>query len=111
LAQNKFSVYEDGKAQTISDFRRVDLDRSQPTAPRGTWSMVAEDISDNTTPFDGRFYVLVLDDLHVDPGHSGEVRRMASHFIDHYLSCAEPAYSSVQPSTFATRMWASPSTA
>jgi VWFA-related protein len=91
LARDDFSVNEDGTAQTISDFRLVNLDGSQPTAPRATWPNVEEDVSDNAIPFDGRVYVLLLDDLHVDPALSGEVRRRATRFVEHYLADGDMA--------------------
>ena len=37
----------------------------------------------NAQPFNGRIYVLVLDDLHTKPERAGRVREVATRFIEH----------------------------
>ena len=63
LKKDDFQVFEDGKPQAISAFTLVDIPIERASAavsPRRRSSPT----SSNEQPFDGRVYVMVLDDLH-----------------------------------------------
>ena len=64
LTRDDFEVFEDGKPQKIDTFSLVDLpSRSRGDRRRGPGNPA--DTRTNREPFDGRVYVIVLDDLDV----------------------------------------------
>jgi VWFA-related protein len=84
LEKEDFSILEDGKPQAISTFTMVEI----PTAPRetaGTRPRVEPDIATNTPEFDGRLFVLVLDDLQTAFVNTGRVRAAAARFAERYV--------------------------
>ena len=90
LTQADFEVYEDGKRQVPSVFALVDL----PLPPPGGGSKTADVESDVRTTarrFDGRLYVLVLDDLHTTINRTPVVRNAARKFIQDYLNTGDLA--------------------
>jgi VWFA-related protein len=91
LSKDDFRVFEDGMPQTITDFGLVNLEPPEQPEPVSVWRNVEPDVSSNAKPFDGRLYVLVLDDLHVEPRLTGDVGRGARRFIEHYLTDGDMA--------------------
>jgi VWFA-related protein len=84
LTKDDFEVFEDGVAQTVTTFSAVDVPIE--IEPGGRFATPAEsDVASNERPFDGRVYVMVLDDLHVDALRSQNVKQAARQFIDRYL--------------------------
>jgi VWFA-related protein len=91
LTQDDFQIFEDGKPQPISAFSTVDIPVER--APRPLYSPQAiepdvetiETIETNERPFDGRVYVMVVDDLHTYVGRSSRVRAAARQFIEQHL--------------------------
>jgi VWFA-related protein len=80
LRKEDFTVLEDGKPQTIDLFNQIDIpyERPEPAAPLP----VPLDVQTNAHPFDGRVYVLVMDELHTTPSRSLLVRAAARRFIE-----------------------------
>ncbi len=94
LTKDDFTILDDGKPQPVAAFTFVDipLERADgPSAPgptaaaRPTASRVAPDVKTNERPFDGRVYILVLDDLHTTPEWSNQVKKTAQLFIERNL--------------------------
>jgi VWFA-related protein len=85
LQKEDFQVLEDGKPQTIAGLSFVDLpiDRTNRVSLPG--GPVPPDIQSNERPFDGRVYVMVLDDLHVGADRTTSVKVAARQFIERYL--------------------------
>ena len=83
LTQADFEVYEDGKRQVPSVFALVD----PPLPPPSTSKTpdVESDVRTTSRRFDGRLYVLVLDDLHTLVTRTPVVRSAARKFIQDYL--------------------------
>ena len=84
LAKEDFEVFEDGKPQTPSVFSLVDIPIERPLTSYGT-QPVEPDVRSITRSFDGRLYVVVLDDLHTSALRSQLVRDAAKRFIQHYV--------------------------
>ena len=84
LRKEDFQVLEDGKPQTISAFSFVDIAVERDARP-SLAGPVEPDVQSNDRPFDGRVYVMVLDDLHVDPVRSAQVKQAARQFIERNL--------------------------
>ena len=66
LTKDDFQVFEDGKRQTISTFSLVDIPIERADRPLFATRPIEPDVKTNERPFDGRVYVMILDDLHVD---------------------------------------------
>ena len=80
LQREDFTVLEDGKPQSIDLFHRIDIpyERPEPLAP----APVPLDVKNNAVPFEGRVYVIVLDELHTSIQGSLLVRAAARRFIE-----------------------------
>jgi VWFA-related protein len=92
LTQEDFEVYEDGKPQKVALFSQVvipvdRLERFTTTDARP----VVPDVRTNAKPFEGRIYVILLDDYHVGALRSAHVKRAATEFIDKYLGANDVA--------------------
>ncbi len=87
LTASDFEILEDGRAQTVSTVRAVDLPIGRPTsgdvAPGAAPG--ALDALSNEQAHNARLYVLVMDDLHTDARRSARVRGLARRFITTYL--------------------------
>lgn len=85
LARGDFEVLEDGKPKTPSVFSLVDLPSERPLTPSFATQPVEPDVRSTARSFDGRLYVLVLDDLHTTTLRSQLVRDAAKRFIQQYV--------------------------
>jgi len=85
LRQEDFQVFEDGKRQTIANFSVVDIPIERADRPLYSTEPIEPDVESNEKPFEGRIYVLVLDDLHVDALRSQNVKAAARQFIERRL--------------------------
>jgi VWFA-related protein len=85
LKKEDFQVLEDGKAQTISVFTHVDIPVERADRPLFAESPIEPDVKTNEKPFDGRVYVMVIDDLHTRFGRSVRVKAAAKQFIERRL--------------------------
>ena len=84
LTPADFEVREDGKPQRVDLAAFIDL--PIPTAATAAENVVTRDVRTNATPFEGRLYVIVLDDLHTGPTRSMAVRQEAGRFIRRYVA-------------------------
>ncbi len=85
LTAEDFQVFEDGKRQTISNFVLVDIPVERAERPLFASKPIEPDVQSNETPFEGRIYVMILDDLHVAALRSQRVRYAARQFIERNL--------------------------
>ena len=85
LRKDDFEVFEDGKPQTPSVFSLVDLPIERPLTPSFATQPVEPDVRSTVRSFDGRLYVVVLDDLHTSTLRSQLVRDAAKRFIQQYV--------------------------
>src|SRR5712692_4371747 len=85
LKKEDFQVLEDGKAQTINTFTMVDIPVERADRPLFAASPIEPDVKTNEKPFDGRVYVMVIDDLHTRFGRSVRVKTAAKQFIERRL--------------------------
>src|SRR6267143_674627 len=74
LKKEDFQVLEDGKAQVVSAFTMVDIPVERADRPLFASAPIEPDVKTNEKPFDGRVYVMVIDDLHTRFGRSEERR-------------------------------------
>jgi VWFA-related protein len=85
LKKDDFQVFEDGKPQNISTFSVVDIPIERADRPLFAARPIEPDVQSNERPFDGRVYVMILDDLHVDALRTQRVRQSARQFIERNL--------------------------
>ena len=63
LKREDFEIYEDGVQQDISAFTQVNLPIEKPEPlPLQATKAIPPDVVTNARPFDGRVYVIILDD-------------------------------------------------
>ena len=78
LKKEDFEVFEDGKPQKIDTFSLVEIPLERQDRFRFIDRPITADVRSNRRPFDGRLYVIVLDDLDVSPIRTGMVREDGS---------------------------------
>jgi VWFA-related protein len=85
LTKDDFQVYEDGTAQAIEHFSSVDIPIERPDPPLFATAPIEPDARSNRREFDGRIYVLVLDDLNTHFARSMRVRAAARQFLERHF--------------------------
>ena len=85
LKKEDFQVLEDGKSQVITNFTLVDIAVDKDTKPLFAAAPIEPDVRTNEKPFEGRVYVMVVDDLHTKFGRSSRVKLAAKQFIERRL--------------------------
>jgi VWFA-related protein len=86
LTKDDFQVFEDGKPQSVSIFSLVDLPIELSDPPLFAPVPIEPDVVSNAKEFDGRVFVLVLDDLSTHPARSLRVRAAARQFIERHVA-------------------------
>ncbi len=85
LKKEDFQVLEDGKPQNIATFSVVDIPVERYDRPLFAANPIEPDVRTNERPFDGRVYVMVVDDLHTLFGRGARVKVAAKEFIQKHL--------------------------
>jgi VWFA-related protein len=85
LKKEDFQVLEDGKAQTINAFTFVDIPLERADRPLYASTPLEPDVRTNEHAFEGRVYVMVIDDLHTRFGRTQRVKLAAKQFIERRL--------------------------
>jgi len=85
LKREDFQVFEDGKPQTISTFTHVDIPIERFDRPLYAASPIEPDVRTNERSFDGRVYVMVIDDLHTRFSRTQRVKIAARQFVEQRL--------------------------
>ena len=91
LTTADFTVTEDGKPQTITAFSTVNLPVARPDAPLYSPTAIEPDVRSNREEFNGRVFVLVMDDLNTHPQRTSRVRTAAKQFIERYMGANDLA--------------------
>ena len=100
LTRDDFEVFEDGKPQKVEMFSYVELPVERPDRFAVLGRPVSTDARSNARAFDGRVYVLVLDDVDISPLRTSVVKRSAREFIDRHFGAndlASVVYTSGRP--------------
>jgi VWFA-related protein len=85
LTKDDFQILEDGKPQTLTAFSMVDIPIERVDPPLFSKTAIPPDVVTNRTPFEGRIFVLVVDDLHTRFNHTSRTRAAARQFVERYV--------------------------
>ena len=85
LTRDDFQVIEDGKPQALTAFSMVDIPIERSDPPLFSKTAIPPDVATNRTPFEGRVFVLVIDDLHTRFTRSARSRAAARQFVERYV--------------------------
>jgi VWFA-related protein len=91
LTKDDFEVYEKGKLQTVSVASLVDIPVERFDPPLFKAKPIEPDVRSNRKEFDGRVFVIVLDDLNTSFARSARVKLAARQFIERYLGANDIA--------------------
>lgn len=91
LTKDDFEVFEDGRPQKIEMFSHVDI----PTERIDRFLIgdrpVTSDMRSNRRQFDGRVYLIVLDDLDISPFRTATVKKTAREFVERHFGANDMA--------------------
>jgi VWFA-related protein len=87
LRRDDFEVLEDGVPQDVTAFTQVDIpiERAEP-APLQARTVIEPDVISNARPFEGRVYVIILDDKHTAALRTPQTKKAAEQFITRYMA-------------------------
>ena len=91
LTRDDFEVFENGKPQKIDTFSMVEIPVEKPTEFVYEGRPVVADTQTNRKPFDGRVYVIVLDDLDVSAMRSTPLKDAARKFVREFMGANDLA--------------------
>ncbi len=91
LTAADFQVLEDGKPQKVDAFSFVNIPVERRARPLFAKAPIEPDVANNLEGYDGRVYVLVLDDLHTQPLRSQRAKQAARAFIQRYIGANDTA--------------------
>ena len=91
LTKDDFQVFEQGKPQTVSVASLVDIPVEKFDPPLFKTKPIEPDVRSNRKEFDGRVFVIVLDDLNTSFSRSARVKLAARQFIERYLGANDVA--------------------
>jgi VWFA-related protein len=91
LAAADFQVLEDGKPQKVDAFSFINIPVERQARPLFAKAPIERDVADNITGYDGRVYVIVLDDQHTHPLRSQRLKVAARQFVTRYMGANDTA--------------------
>jgi VWFA-related protein len=91
LAQGDFEVFEDGKPQQVRVFSLVNIPVERAARPLFANQPIEPDVQTNASGYNGRVYLIVLDDVHTHPLRALRVRLAARQFVQRYLGANDVA--------------------
>lgn len=91
LTKDDFLVSEAGKSQTVSVCSLVDIPVEKFDPPLFKTAAIEPDVKNNKKEFDGRVFVIVLDDLNTAFQNTARTRLAARLFVERYLGANDVA--------------------
>jgi len=86
-----FEVLEDGKVQKVAAFSLVNIPVERQQRPLFAAAPIEPDVQNNITGYDGRVYVIVLDDQHTHPLRAARTKNAARQFVQRYMGANDTA--------------------
>jgi VWFA-related protein len=81
LRQEDFEVLEGGRPQKLTTFTHVELPSARFDQPTFSTEPIEPDVVSNEQPFDGRIYVMLIDDLSIGFPRAAQARQVAGDFV------------------------------
>ena len=91
LSDADFQVFEDGKPQKVSAFSVVNIPVERQQRPLFASAPIEPDVQNNISGYDGRVYVLVMDDQHTSPLRAVRTKLAARQFVQKYIGANDTA--------------------
>ena len=91
LTATDFQVMEDGKPQKVDAFSFINIPVERQARPLFAKAPIERDVADNITGYDGRVYIIVLDDQHTHPLRSQRLKAAARQFVQRYMGANDTA--------------------
>jgi VWFA-related protein len=91
LTKEDFQISEQGKPQTVSTFSLVDIPIEKFDPPLNRARPIEPDVRSNRKAFDGRIFIIVLDDLNTAFSRTPRVKNAARQFIERHLGANDVA--------------------
>lgn len=91
LTAADFQLLEDGKPQKVDAFSFINIPVARQERPLFAKMPIERDVVDNITGYDGRVYVIVLDDQHTNPLRSQRLKAAARLFVQRYMGANDTA--------------------
>ncbi len=91
LTGGDFQVFEDGKPQKVTAFSLVNIPVERQQRPLFASAPIEADVQNNLSGYDGRIYVLVLDDQHTHPLRAARAKAAAKQFVLKYMGANDTA--------------------
>ena len=91
LSRDDFQVTEDNRPQAVTVFSHVALPVERHDVALSRTLPIEADVRSNRREFDGRVFVLMLDDLHTSFQRTGRLRAAAAAFIQTHLGANDVA--------------------
>ncbi len=91
LGRVDFQVFEDGKPQQVTVFSLVNIPVERAERPLFASKPIEPDVQSNVRGYDGRVYLIVLDDLHTHPLRTSLVKAGARRFVERHLGANDVA--------------------
>ena len=91
LTKDDFQVLERGKPQEVTVASLVDIPVEKFDPPLFKTKPVEPDVRSNRKEFDGRVFVIVLDDLNTSFSRTARVKLAARQFIERYMGANDVA--------------------
>jgi VWFA-related protein len=85
LTQADFRLVEDGQPQALTAFSMVDIPVTRPDPPLFAKTAIPPDVVTNRTAFEGRVFVIVMDDLDTKFSDTPRARAAARQFVERYV--------------------------
>jgi VWFA-related protein len=85
LTKDDFQILEDGKPQTVAAFSLVDIPIEASSQAVSSSVSIESDVQSNERRFDGRVYVMILDDLNTTSDRTSRTKNAARRFIEQHL--------------------------
>jgi VWFA-related protein len=89
LKQEDFELVEEGKRQTITTFSLVNIPVDRSLSTGLARQAVEPDVTSNRQPFNGRIFLLLLDDYQTDLSRTPFVRKAAREFVEKHVSSTD----------------------
>ncbi len=85
LKRDDFQVIEDGKPQALTVFSKVDIPIQRADPPLYSKTVIPPDVANNAVPFEGRVFVIVVDDQNTKFSRTPLARQAARQFVERYV--------------------------